>query len=163
METSEQMWCQLDKMGWFIYPLVIKRGNWKSTRNGGGVNRKITEPNSVSSIAMFDYQRVTGKKKMGEFNTGEKYTHAPKCSRQNIQNWLGQNGYYHGDGKVKSHNFSRKTFIAKGTIPNCKLGWLVRPTQHDSLTKTLQQCQIAKEKMAWWVFPLIAWCCYIPM
>ena len=32
----------------------------KSTRHGGFLYRKITEPNSVSSVAVFDYQRVDG-------------------------------------------------------------------------------------------------------
>ena len=40
------------------YPLVIKRGNWKSTRNGG-LNRKITYKykSCIFHQAMFDYRR----------------------------------------------------------------------------------------------------------
>ena len=36
---------------------MIKRGNWKSTRNRG-LKRKMTELNRVFSMAMFDYLRV---------------------------------------------------------------------------------------------------------
>ena len=42
----------IDKQG-KNYPLVIKRGNWKSTRNGVSIGKSPI--NSVSSIAMFHY------------------------------------------------------------------------------------------------------------
>ena len=40
------------------YTLVIKRGNWKSTRNGVSIGKSPI--NRVYSIAMFDYRRVFG-------------------------------------------------------------------------------------------------------
>ena len=68
------------------YPPVLKRGNWKSTRNRA-FNRKITI-NSVFSIAMFDYRRVHIMKHMWSTNgVKESYTHrtasannVPMCS-----------------------------------------------------------------------------------
>ena len=75
-----------------IYPLVVKRGKWKSTRKGGA-NRKITERNSVSSIAMFDCGRILSLTSMEQAGSLIFSSFLQICYPTNVHHPLIKRGY----------------------------------------------------------------------